>query len=358
MNVPIKLTKMSQTFAENKIDAEGNEIKCCVCYDDNSEECNKGKLIECCPNKHILCIECFHKSYERKCECPLCRELMFRPEIMTDVESFAYFGTKLALKQKREREEQQRQFRLAEAERQRVEVERRRAEELARLPIRKAERKQRIQRLNDELLGQIAINNAEIENINNLDLDAYNAIYPPNFEPRIMPPHTIISDSDTDDDDSVELIYGPHPRPVQQQPIQRPVQQQPIQRPVQQQPVARPVTPVARPVQQPRPVQNQNPVARPVQQQPVTRPVQQRRSSTYARDKLRQDDILVQTLNTHRMFLRYNRLNDTFIRTSNNKVYRTLNSASVDHAEEMGLSYHPNAWTTFRRSDGSRIDNL
>ena len=58
MNVPIKLTKMSQTFAENKIDAEGNEIKCCVCYDDNSEECNKGKLIECCPNKHILCIEC------------------------------------------------------------------------------------------------------------------------------------------------------------------------------------------------------------------------------------------------------------------------------------------------------------
>ena len=451
MNVPIKLTKMSQTFAENN-NSEENEIKCCICYDDNSEEGNKGKLIECCPNKHILCIECFHKSYERKCECPLCRELMFRPEIMTDVEAFAYYGAKLALKQKREREEQQRQFRLAEAERQRqaeerqrVEVERRRQEELARLPIRKAERKQRIQRQNDELLFQrdellvqIAINNAEIENINNLlDLDAYNAIYPPNFEQRILPPHTIISDSDTDDD-SVELIYGPHPRPVQpvtpvqqprpvQQPVTpvqqpRPVQQPatPVQqpRPVQQtrqeqerhelrrdvrdelrirefrritNEIARrreanesedvlraysdaqinslnaafpmlnaaqqPVTPVARPVQQPRPVQNQNPVARPVQQ-PAARPVQQRRSSTYARDKLRQDDILVQTLMMSRMFLRYNRLNDTFIRTSNNKVYPTLNSASVDHAEEVGLSYHPNAWTTFRRSDGSRIDNL
>ena len=72
---------MSQTFAENKINVEENKINCCVCYDDdNSEEGKKGKLIECCPNKHILCIECFHKSYERKCECPLCRELMYKHE--------------------------------------------------------------------------------------------------------------------------------------------------------------------------------------------------------------------------------------------------------------------------------------
>jgi len=110
---------MSQTFAENKIDAEENKNECCICYNnDNSEEGNEGKLIECCPNKHLLCVKCFHESYKRNCECPLCRELMFRPEIMTDVESFAYYGTKLALKQKREREEQQRQIRLAEAERQ------------------------------------------------------------------------------------------------------------------------------------------------------------------------------------------------------------------------------------------------
>ena len=360
MNVPIKLTKMSQTFAENKIDAEGNEIKCCVCYDDNSEECNKGKLIECCPNKHILCIECFHKSYERKCECPLCRELMFRPEIMTDVESFAYFGTKLALKQKREREEQQRQFRLAEAERQRLEVERqrleaerRRQEEIVRLPIRKTERIQIIQRRNDELMRQIATNNAEIENINNLGLDEYNALYP---EPRSTPLNAIISDSDSDSD--IEIVTRPvftTPVPVVpvvpvQQPVQQlvvrpvsvvPVQQPvtPVQRPVQQvarpvsvvpvqqvaRPVQQPVTPVqqvARPVQQvarlvttqeqihqlvgrlvARPVEQirqeliqsvarpvQQPVERPVQQ-PVERPVQQRRSNNYAYEKLAQGDI-------------------------------------------------------------------
>jgi len=141
MNVPIKLTKMSQTFAENKINAEENEIKCCICYDDNSEE---GKLMKCCPNKHILCIDCFHKSYEIKCECPLCRELMFIPEIMTDVEAFAYYGAKVALNNRREREEQQRQIRLAEAERQReiqrVEEERRRQEQLQLIQVRKTER--------------------------------------------------------------------------------------------------------------------------------------------------------------------------------------------------------------------------
>ena len=375
---------MSQTFAENE-----NKNECCICYNDNSEGNEEGKLIECCPNKHILCVECFHKSYERKCECPLCRELMYKPEIMTDVESLAYFGAKVALNDRREREEQQRQIRLAEAERLQQAEERRRAEELAfferrrveaerqrqvqleHLPVRKTERIQSIQR-------DIAIKHAEIENINNLDLDAYNAIYPPNFELRassLQP--TIISDSDSDSDsDRVEVIYNPQPtRPIQIQPVARPVQIQLLARPVQIQPVARPV------VQQPvatRPVEimlqqrmqlmgrvvtpggieiiNQSP--RQVQQQPVSRPVQQRRSSTYAREKLRQDDILVQVLNSHRMFLRYDRLNDTFIRADNNRVYRTLNSASVDHAEEVGLSYHPNPWTTFKRSDGSRIDNL
>jgi hypothetical protein len=422
MNVPIKLTKMFQTFAENKIDAEENKIQCCICYDDNSEEGNKGKFIECCPNKHILCIECFHKSYERKCECPLCRELMYRPEIMTDVESFAYFGAKLALKQKREREEQQRQFRLAEAERQRLEVERRRLEaerqrqeELAFLPIRKTERRQIIQRRNAELMRQIATNNAEMENINNLGLDAYNALYP---EPRTMPPHTIISDSDSDSDDSVELIYGPQPRPERiivtpggiaiinqsPRPLQQPVQnprpvQQPVQNPVAARPVQQPVqNPVVRPVQQPvapRPVQQ--PVARPVQQpvaaRPVTmqeqiqqligrpvqqpslvhhpvarptavfvprheRPVQERRSSTYAYDKLVHNEILVQTLRGQGMVVRYDRLNDRFIRVSDNSVYPTLNRASAAHALEVGLATTPNAWTTFKRLNGSSIDNL
>ena len=403
MNVPIKLTKMSQTFAENKINAEENKIQCCcICYDDNSEEGNKGKFIECCPNKHILCIECFHKSYERKCECPLCRELMYRPEIMTDVESFAYFGAKLALKQKREREEQQRQFRLAEAERQRQ-------EELAFLPIRKTERRQIIQRRNAELMRQIATNNAEMENINNLGLDEYDALYP---EPRTMPPHTIISDSDSDSDDNVEIIYGPQPRPERiivtpggiaiinqsprplQQPVQnpRPVQQPVAARPVQN-PLVRPVqNPLVRPVQQP--VQNQ--VARPVQQpvaRPVTmqeqiqqligrpvqqpslvhhpvarptavpvprheRPVQERRSSTYAYDKLVQNEILVQTLRGQGMVVRYDRLNDRFIRVSDNTVYPTLNRASVAHAEEVGLATSPNPWTTFKRLNGSSIDNL
>jgi hypothetical protein len=112
---------MSQTFAENK-------INCCICYNNNSEEggsieegSNKGKLIECCPNKHILCIECFHKSYERKCECPLCRELMFKPEIMTRVELIAYFSAKLALKLKREREEEERRLlQLSQAEKDKI----------------------------------------------------------------------------------------------------------------------------------------------------------------------------------------------------------------------------------------------
>ena len=396
MKVPIKLTKMSQTFAEKNNDAEGDKIECCICYNDNSEECNEGKLIECCTNKHILCVGCFHKSYERKCECPLCRELMYRPEIMTDVEAFAYFGAKVALNDRRAREEQQRQIRLAEAERQRVEAERqrveaerRRQEQLELIQVRKTERIQRIQRRNDELLGQIAINNAEIENINNLDLDAYYAMYSP-YEVQsrsLQPTNLISSDSDTDDD-SVEIIYNPPRRTnedydsddvrdyfmSQLQPVARPVQQ-PVARPVQQprpltmyerereqmrqqQPVAaRPVTqPVVRPVTSQELIQQL--LGRPVQQ-PVARPAaQQRRSPTYAREKLRQDEILVQTLNSHRMFLRYDRLNDSFIRTDNNRVYPTLNSASVAHAEEVGLSYHPNAWTTFKRSDGSRIDNL
>ena len=377
---------MSQTFAENNNE---NKNECCICYNDNSEEGNEGKLIECCPNKHILCVGCFHKSYERKCECPLCRELMYRPEIMTDVEAFAYFGAKVALNDRRAREEQQRQIRLAEAERQRaiaerqreiqrVEEERQRAiaerqrqEQLELIQVRKAERIQRIQQRNDELLvkrdeilGQIAINNAEIENINNLDLDAYYAMYSPyEVQIRSQSNNIIISDSDTDDD-SVEIIFEPQrqssgedydsddvrdyfmrqlePRPVQQ-PVARPVQQ-PVATPVQQHPV---VT-----------MQQQLRLVGGILNQASQRPAQQRRSPTYAREKLRQDDILVQVLNGDRMFLRYDRENDTFIRADNNRVYPTLNSASVAHAEEVGLSYHPNAWTTFKRSDGSRIDNL
>ena len=400
---------MSQTFAENKIDAEENKNECCICYNDNSEESNEGKLIECCPNKHILCVGCFHKSYERKSVCPLCRELMFRPEIMTDVELFAYYGAKLALKQKREREEQQRQFQLAQAERQRVEAERqrqeaemRRQEQLEQLQVRKTERKQRIQQRNDELLGQIATNNAEMENIDNLGLDEYNALYPPNFEQRNMPLNTI-SDSDSDTDDNVEIVYGPAPRPVQN-PVARPVLvRQPVERPVPeprpltmhererieqiQQLIGRPVSlqihQVARPVQQPvaaRPVPVQQPAARPltmqeqiqqligrpvpVQIHPVARPVQQqpvqerRRSSTYAYDKLIQNELLVQTLRGQGMVVRYDRLNDRFIRVSDNTLYPTLHSASVAHAEEVGLSYHPNAWKTFKRLNGSSIDNL
>ena len=479
MEVPIKLTKMSQTFAENKInnDAEGTKNECCICYNnDNSEEGNEGKLIECCSNKHILCIGCFHKSYERKCECPLCRELMYRPEIMSDVELYAYFSAKVALNNRREREAQQRQFRLAEAERQRaiaerqreiqrveeerrrVEAERQRQQQLELIQVRKTERIQRIQVRNvellvqrDEILGQIAINNAEIENITNLDLDAYYAMYSPyEVQSRALQPTNLISDSDSDtDDDSVEIIYEPQqPRPVatDNNVIRRtdedydsddvrdyfmaqlnamhtgyPIRYSPVARPVQIHPVAQqPVTPVARPVQQPvtpvaRPVQQPvtpvaRPVARPVQQperpvqqperpvqqperpvqinlfaQPVARPVQQihsqqqirlvgeiinqspppvqrpvqqqRRSRGYAREKLRQNEMLVQTLNSHRMFIRYDRLNNRFI-GSDNAVYPTLNSASGAHASEMGLSYTPNPWTTFKRTDGSRIDNL
>ena len=354
---------MSQTFAENNNE---NKNECCVCYNDNSEE--EGKLIECCTNKHILCVGCFHKSYERKCECPLCRELMYRPEIMTDVELYAYFGAKLALNDRRAREEQQRQIRLAEAERQRAiaerqrelqlaEAERHRQEQLQQLQVRKTERIQRIQQRNDELLGQIAINNAEIENINNLDLDAYNTIYSPNFElrPSTLEPTSIISDSDSDsDNDSVE-IYQSQPRPVQIHQVARPLQQ-PVQEPrpltmhqrILQQLPARPVQQPARPVQQP---------ARPVQQ-PARPVVEQRRSRTYARDNLLQNELLVQTLSNDRMVVRYDRLNDVFIRVCNNTVYQTLNRASAAHALEVGLLSTPNAWTTFKRLDGSRIDNL
>ena len=436
MNVPIKLTKMSQTYKQNN-DSEGDKNECCICYNDNSEESNEGKLIECCSNKHILCVGCFHKSYERKCECPLCRELMYRPEIMSDVELYAYFSAKVALNNRREREEQQRQIRLAEAERQRaiaerqreiqrVEEERQRAiaerqrqEQLQLIQVRKTERIQRIQVRNvellvqrDEILTQLAINNVEIENITNLDLDAYYAMYSP-YEVQsraLQPTNLITSDSDSDtDDDSVEIIYEPQPF---QFPAARPQPQpvatgnnvrrrtdedydsddvrdyfmaqlnampegyspRPVPVPVQIHPVAQqPATPVvARPVQQPatpvvarpvqinlfaQPVQQQPVQQQPVQQQPVARPVQQRRSRGYAREKLRQDEMLVQTLNSHRMFIRYDRLNNRFI-GSDNAVYPTLNSASSAHASEMGLSYTPNPWTTFKRTDGSRIDNL
>jgi hypothetical protein len=297
---------------------------------------------------------------------------------MTDVEAFAYYRDKLALNDRRAREEQQRQIRLAEAERQRVIVERQRAEaerqrqeQLQHLQVRKTERIQSIQR-------EIAIKNAEIENINNLELDAYNAIYPPNFELRAasLQPTNIIRDSDdSDTDDIVEIIYNPQPRRSldedydsddvrdyfmsQLEPVARPVQQ-PVARPVQQ-PVARPVQqPVARPVQI-HPVAR--PVQQPVQQPPVARPerpvvVQQRRSPTYARDKLEHNVILVQTLRSHRIVVRYDRENDIFIRLSDNIVYPTLHRASASHAEEVGLSYHPNPWTTFKKLDGSSIDNL
>jgi hypothetical protein len=113
---------MSQKFAENKINEE-NKINCCVCYnsEDENKEGNNGKLIECCINKHILCVECFHKSYEIKCECPLCRELMFKPEIMTRVELIAYFSAKLVLKLKREREEEERRLlQLSQAEKDKI----------------------------------------------------------------------------------------------------------------------------------------------------------------------------------------------------------------------------------------------
>jgi hypothetical protein len=350
---------------------------------------------------------------------------MFRPEIMTDVESFAYYGAKLR-KEERERAEAERQRVIAErqrveaerqrveaerqriiAERQRAEADRQRQEQLEHLPVRKAERKQIIQRRKDEFARQMATCDAEMENIDNLGLDEYNALYPPNFERRTTPVNTI-SDSDSDtDDDSVELIYGPAPtRPVQPvarpvQPVARPVTQaeriiqllgtrpvQPVARPVErplqgplpmygpplQQPVARPVQQqVARPVQQPvarpeRPLQGPLPMYGPPLQQPVQpvqqpvarpeRPVQQRRSSTYAYNKLVQNELLVQTLRGHRMVVRYDRLNDRFIRVSDNTVYPTLNRASAAHAEEVGLATTPNAWTTFKRFNGSSIDNL
>jgi hypothetical protein len=126
--------------------------------------------------------------------------------------------------------------------------------------------------------------------------------------PLTLQPTSIIRDSDTDDD-SVEIIYEPHPRPV---------------------------VPL---------------------QQTVSRPVKQRKSKTYARDKLLQNDMLVQTLRKHKMVLRYDRLNEQFI-GDDNRVYKTLNKASKSHALEVGLLNTPNAWTTFKRLDGSRIDNL
>jgi hypothetical protein len=58
------------------------------------------------------------------------------------------------------------------------------------------------------------------------------------------------------------------------------------------------------------------------------------------------------------MVVRYDRLNDVFIRVSDNTVYRTLNRASAVHASEVGLASTPNPWTTFNRQDGSSIDNL
>ena len=392
---------MSQTFSENKINAEENKINCCVCYNNSEDEVEEGKkckLIECCPNKHILCVECFHKSYEIKCECPICRELMFRPEIMTDVELIEYFGAKAVLELTREREKQQRQFRIAdeaerqrlEAERQRQEAERQRQEELARLPTRKTERIQMIQRRKEELMRQIATYNAEIENINNLGLDEYNALYPPNFEPRTTPLNIINNISDSDSDVDIDNYMGPalqllqrsvqhlvvRPVPVQQPPVQRPVQQ-PVARPVQQlvarpvqQPVARPLQQlVARPVQQPvaRPLTTQEQIhqlinqslPRPRQQEPRQQEPRQRRSSNYAYEKLAQGEILVQTLRgEHRMEVRYDRLNDRFIRLSNNAIFPTLNRASAAHADEVGLASIPNPWTTFYRQDGSSIDNL
>ena len=105
---------MFQTFAENKINNDAktkgteNKNECCICYNDNSEESNEGKLIECCPNKHLLCIKCFLESYKINCECPLCRDLMYRPEIMTNDEDIAYYNAKVAkleLKYKKEKTE-------------------------------------------------------------------------------------------------------------------------------------------------------------------------------------------------------------------------------------------------------------
>jgi len=58
------------------------------------------------------------------------------------------------------------------------------------------------------------------------------------------------------------------------------------------------------------------------------------------------------------MVVRYDRLNDRFIRVSDNTVYPTLNRASAAHALEVGLATTPNAWTTFKRLNGSSIDNL
>ena len=376
MKVPIKLIKMSQTFAENNNDAEENKNECCICYNDDSEEGNEGKLIECCPNKHLLCVKCFHESYKRNCECPLCCELMFRPEIMTDVESFAYYGAKLALKQK-EREEQQRQIRLAEAERQRVEAERQREIRLERQrEIRLAEaempaeeRQRAIAALNDRRArGLIRLAEAERqrddryarareerqrqeqpqeqrqdqEQIHQLDQEQIHQL---NEMQREM-----LRRMEANEDEDVTRDYFNSYMDSwwhrAQQPVARPVQ-----------PVARPVTQAERIIQLlgTRPVQQP---ARPVQIPRHERPVQERRSSTYAYNKLVQNELLVQTLRDQRMVVRYDRLNDRFIRVSDNTVYPTLNRASVAHALEVGLATSPNPWTTFKRLNGSSIDNL
>jgi hypothetical protein len=107
---------------------------------------------------------------------------MYRPEIMTNDEDIAYYNAKVAkleLKYKKEREEL-RQNQLIQAK-----MRKQRQEQLERLQVRKTEQIQIIQQQNDELMRQIAINNAKIENINKLELDEYNAIYP---EPREILP--------------------------------------------------------------------------------------------------------------------------------------------------------------------------
>ena len=212
---------MSQTYKQNN-DAKYDKNECCICY---SEEGNK--LIECCPNKHLLCVKCFHESYKRNCECPLCRDLMYRPEIMTNDEDIAYYNAKVAkleLKYKKEREEL-RQNQLVQAK-----MRKQRQEQLERLQVRKTEQIQIIQSQNDELMRQIAINNAKIENINKLELDEYNAIYP---EPRelTLPNDSdssmslLTSDSDSDDElklsSQVEFDFVPVRRQILKRPQRR-----------------------------------------------------------------------------------------------------------------------------------------
>jgi hypothetical protein len=249
---------MSQTFAENKIDAEDDKNKCCICYNDDSEEGNEGKLIECCSNKHILCIGCFHKSYERKCECPLCRELMFRPEIMTDVESFAYYGAKVAFNNRREREEQQRQIRLAEAERQQQ------AEDNMQREIRlaEAERQRAIAALNDRRArGLIRLAEAERQRDDRYarareheqrDREQAREHEQRDREYMQQLTHEMMRRIEANEDEDVTRDYFNSYMDSwhrAQQPVARPVQQpaRPVQQP------ARPVQQPARPVLEPQP---------------------------------------------------------------------------------------------------------